>query len=99
MDIAGEIWLDDRLHYIISAPDETSEGEPSNLPHVLTRREIQIIMLVAEGCVNKQIADRLRISEWTVSTHMRRIFAKLGVDSRAAMVFHCAKRLGLSSGS
>jgi DNA-binding NarL/FixJ family response regulator len=44
---------------------------------------------VATGLVNKQIAFQLRISEWTVSTHLRRIFAKLGVDTRAAMVSRC----------
>ncbi len=53
----------------------------------LTRREIQIVMLVADGKVNKEIADQLKISEYTVSTHLRRIFAKLGVDSRAAMIY------------
>jgi DNA-binding CsgD family transcriptional regulator len=61
---------------------------------LLTAREIQIVALVAEGRVNKQIADALRISEWTVATHLRRIFAKLGVDTRAAMVSRC-----LQSGS
>ena len=45
-------------------------------------------MLVAEGLVNRHIADRIYISERTVSTHMRRIFAELGVDTRAAMVYH-----------
>jgi DNA-binding CsgD family transcriptional regulator len=56
---------------------------------LLTARELQIVALVAEGRVNKQIADTLCISEWTVSTHLRRIFAKLGVDTRAAMVSRC----------
>ncbi len=57
------------------------------LPLSLTRREADIVRLVAADLCNKQIADRLQISEWTVGTHMRRIFAKLGVRSRAAMVF------------
>jgi len=57
---------------------------------LLTERELQIATLVASGQVNKQIAQQLRISEWTVSTHLRRIFVKLGVDSRAAMVYRCA---------
>lgn len=56
----------------------------------LTRRELEIVRLVAAGHVNKQIADELRISVWTVSTHLRRIFVKLGVDSRAAMTYRCA---------
>ncbi|WP_287128682.1 helix-turn-helix transcriptional regulator [Candidatus Cyanaurora vandensis] len=63
------------------------------LDRVLTERETQIASLVALGHPNKQIAHRLTISEWTVSTHLRRIFAKLGVDSRAAMVYRCAALL------
>jgi DNA-binding CsgD family transcriptional regulator len=59
-------------------------------PDLLTERELQIIQLVAEGKINKQVADHLKISEWTVSTHLRRIFAKLRVRSRAEMVYKCA---------
>jgi DNA-binding NarL/FixJ family response regulator len=55
----------------------------------LTSREMQIAKLVAKGRANKQIAAELEISEWTVSTHLRRIFAKLDVDTRAAMVVKC----------
>ena len=42
--------------------------------------------MVARGYPNKTIASVLEISTWTVSTHLRRIFAKFGVRSRAAMV-------------
>ena len=56
----------------------------------LTSRELEIAILVAQGHANKNIAYRLRISEWTVATYIRRIFAKLNVESRAAMVFRCA---------
>jgi DNA-binding CsgD family transcriptional regulator len=56
---------------------------------VLTARELQIVALVADGRPNKQIAAELGISEWTVSTHLRRIYAKLDVDTRAAMVSRC----------
>ena len=38
------------------------------------------------GYANKTIAARLGISSWTVSTHLRRMFAKVGVNSRAALV-------------
>jgi DNA-binding NarL/FixJ family response regulator len=61
-----------------------------DLTTLLTERELKIATLVASGQVNKQIANQLCISEWTVSTHLRRIFIKLGVDSRAAMVYRCA---------
>lgn len=59
------------------------------VPEVLTARELQIVALVAEGRPNKQVAAELGISEWTVSTHLRRIYAKLDVDTRAAMVTRC----------
>ena len=52
----------------------------------LSPREQEIVRMVAEGHPNKVIADVLNISSWTVCTHLRRIFAKLGVGSRAAMV-------------
>jgi DNA-binding CsgD family transcriptional regulator len=52
----------------------------------LSPRERQIAHLVGLGHTNKTIAGLLGISLWTVSTHLRRTFAKLGVSTRAAMV-------------
>jgi DNA-binding NarL/FixJ family response regulator len=49
-------------------------------------RESEIARMVAKGYPNKTIAAVLEISSWTVCTHLRRMFAKLGVSSRAAMV-------------
>lgn len=65
----------------------------SDIARFLTKREMQIATLVARGNSNKQIAIHLNISEWTVSTHLRRIFVKLEVDTRAAMVYRCADLL------
>jgi len=42
--------------------------------------------MIAAGHLNKAIAQTLQISPWTICTHLRRIFGKLGVHSRAAMV-------------
>lgn len=61
------------------------------LPVQLSPREREIVRLVALGHSNKIIADLLNISSWTVCTHLRRIFAKLGVGSRAAMVAHLSE--------
>jgi DNA-binding CsgD family transcriptional regulator len=55
-------------------------------PAVLSPRELQVARLVARGSTNRAIAARLEISAWTVSTHLRRIFAKLRVGTRAEMV-------------
>ena len=52
----------------------------------LSPRERQIALMVAHGRTNQAIATSLEISVWTVSTHLRRIFAKLAVSSRAEMV-------------
>jgi two-component system, NarL family, nitrate/nitrite response regulator NarL len=52
----------------------------------LSPREREIARLVAHGLPNKGIGAVLEISTWTVATHLRRIFVKLGVTSRAAMV-------------
>jgi DNA-binding CsgD family transcriptional regulator len=66
------------------------EGETHNMIARLTGRELQIAAMIAQGDATKNVAYKLRISEWTVGTHLRRIFAKLGVDNRAAMVYRCA---------
>lgn len=56
-------------------------------PHdLLSPREHEVARMVGRGYTNKQIAGVLEISLNTVSAHMRRIFTKLGVGSRAAMV-------------
>lgn len=53
---------------------------------VLSPREQEIVRLVAKGLPSKAIADVLDMSTWTVGSHLRRVFAKLGVSTRAEMV-------------
>ena len=60
--------------------------KPPGMQVMLSPREQEIARMVAKGYPNKTIAAVLDISSWTVGTHLRRIFAKLGVGSRAAMV-------------
>lgn len=52
----------------------------------LSKRELEVLALVAEGCKNSEIAKRLYISKATVKTHLQHIFAKLGVKNRTAAV-------------
>jgi DNA-binding NarL/FixJ family response regulator len=52
---------------------------------VLTAQELTIADLAARGLTNKQIAAKLALSPRTVSTHLYRIFPKLGVESRAGL--------------
>lgn len=58
----------------------------------LTAREIEVIMLVARGLTNKEIANALYLSEATVKTHLLHVFAKLGVDDRTEAVTVAARR-------
>jgi DNA-binding CsgD family transcriptional regulator len=91
-DIAGFIEVEEQLFIVINRGRQTEMKEPT-ITERLTQRELQIMVMIAEGKVNKQIADRLNISQWTVSTHLRRIYAKLGVDRRGAMIYNCAQAI------
>ena len=56
------------------------------VPGGLTKREMEILHLVAAGATNRQVADQICISEKTVGRHLANIYAKLGVSSRTAAV-------------
>jgi DNA-binding NarL/FixJ family response regulator len=58
--------------------------EPAREP--LSQRELEILGLISRGCSNREAAARLFISEATVKTHVLHIYAKLGVNDRAAAV-------------
>lgn len=54
--------------------------------HLLSEREIEILELIAAGAANKEIADRLSITEVTVKAHLRNLYAKIGAQNRAHAV-------------
>ncbi|MFE9257340.1 response regulator [Streptomyces sp. NPDC006879] len=58
----------------------------------LTKRELEVLQLVADGLSNHQISKRLFLSQATVKSHLVHIYAKLGVDSRTAAVATAAAR-------
>jgi DNA-binding CsgD family transcriptional regulator len=69
-----------------------TKAHPHGTPHVvLSPRELEIARMIARGYPNKTIAAALEISSWTVCTHLRRSFSKLGVTSRAAMIARMAQ--------
>jgi len=77
-----DMTLGDVRCLLIRNRDKEFGGRPARL----SPREQEIARMVARGFTNKSIARVLEISLWTVSTHLRRVFAKLGVTTRAAMV-------------
>jgi len=70
-----------RLVELVASP-------PSAEPDLggLTRREVDVVRLVAEGLTNQQIARRLVLSEATVKTHLNHVLSKLDVDGRPGLV-------------
>ncbi len=52
----------------------------------LSRRELEVLGLIARGATNREVAARLFITEATVKTHLLHLFGKLGVKDRAAAV-------------
>jgi ATP/maltotriose-dependent transcriptional regulator MalT len=62
----------------------TADADAGKADHGLTRRELQVLRLLAAGSTNKAIAAELVLSERTVDRHVSNIFAKLRVQSRAA---------------
>ena len=71
------------------APDEKRRGDLG-----ITRRELEILELVAQGLSNREIAGKLFVSENTVKTHCSRAFEKLGARRRTQAV-QLGKQLGL----
>ncbi|MND65751.1 Transcriptional regulatory protein LiaR [compost metagenome] len=68
-----------------------ADAAPATL---LSRRELDVLRLIVQGCSNRQIAERLFISLYTVKSHAHRINFKLGVERRTQAVAR-AKDMGL----
>ncbi|MBI3780014.1 MAG: response regulator transcription factor [candidate division NC10 bacterium] len=64
------------------------EAGEREIAGVLTPRELQIVRLVASGLHNKEIADKLTISEGTVKIHLHHIYEKLHVDGRLELTLY-----------
>ncbi|GAA4760804.1 hypothetical protein GCM10023350_53900 [Nocardioides endophyticus] len=85
-------WRDERRHLVFAtvrtlghqSRTSLSWTEDTVVPHTVTPRELEVLTLLAGGLSNADIAKRLWTSPRTVTTHVERILAKLGVRSRAA---------------
>jgi DNA-binding NarL/FixJ family response regulator len=88
----GEVWLDrlslgSLLWQLTSRVNESVDPERRKMA-TLTEREREVITLIAQGLKNKQIAERLFISQTTVTHHLSSIYAKLGVTDRLELVVY-----------
>ncbi|WP_256104455.1 response regulator transcription factor [Streptomyces sp. ODS05-4] len=72
--------------FLAQSPDDGAEGRYAEKLAVLTAREREVLVLVAGGRSNDEIAGRLQVSPLTVKTHVNRAMAKLGARDRAQLV-------------
>ena len=85
----GEIWLDNRMTAeVMKAFSKSSDSGPRREKPLLSDREKEIVQLVAQGFRNKEIGEKLFISEQTVKNHLHNIFDKLGVSDRLELALY-----------
>jgi DNA-binding CsgD family transcriptional regulator len=88
---AGKVWADSsQLELVVQALRErkplrivSATGTP-----LLTKREEQIVRMVAEGLPNREISKSLGLSPHTVKNHLFRIYNKLGISNRAELLLY-----------
>src|ERR1035441_5729223 len=96
---AGEIWLDSHTtaavmrQFATGADEAPVAGAPPSSSRerersLLSQREREIVALVAQGFKNKEMAEKMFISEQTVKNHLHNIFDKLGVSDRLELALY-----------
>lgn len=90
----GQVWASSvGLHFVLEALVEHGPIV-SRLPGTrpLSKREEQITVLVAEGYSNREISERLALSEHTIKNYLFRVFEKLGVTTRVGLTLYALKQ-------
>ena len=90
---AGEVWLDrtmiaDVISNLTRGQNQTKADPEAVKIQQLSQREREVIVLIGLGLKNKQIADRLSISEVTVRHHLTSIYNKLEVSDRLELIIY-----------
>ena len=90
---AGEVWLDRMLMAEVVTGLSRQAREPKNdleeaRLRSVTKREREIIALICQGLKNRQIAERLSLSETTVRHHLTSIFSKLNINDRFELIIY-----------
>ena len=81
---AGQVWIDNtKLKALLNYAETAARSKDLNK---VSRKEQEIIILVSQGFKNREIADKLKISEQTVKAHISHIFRKVKVTNRSQLV-------------
>ena len=87
----GQIWINTReMEYIL---DELMATRPLRIVDaqgcsLLSKREEEVVALVADGLTNRQISEQLKLSEHTVKNYLFKVFEKLGISTRVELVLY-----------
>ena len=92
----GEIWLDSKTTAAVIRAFTAAREAPiiDRHPLPLSNREREVSGLVVQGYLNKEIAEKLFISEQTVKNHLHNIFEKLGVSNRLELALYIVQHQG-----
>jgi two-component system nitrate/nitrite response regulator NarL len=91
----GQVWASSaELRFVLEALVDPVPIETRTLPNSrpLSKREEEIAHMVAEGFSNRQISERLVLSEHTIKNYLFRVFEKLGVSTRVELTLYALKR-------
>ena len=91
--LGADAWAE-RARDELRASGETARKRTPTALDQLTPQELQITRLVAEGATNKEVAARLFLSPRTIDYHLRKIYTKLGISSRAELMRSSVERDG-----
>ena len=81
-----------RILELLPAPSAEAPGAPPPPENRLSERENEILRLVADGLSNREIAEQLFLSHYTVESHVKRVYRKLAVSSRTGAVREARSR-------
>jgi two-component system nitrate/nitrite response regulator NarL len=90
----GQIWADtQQLQYLLEAVTRlVPRAVNANGVNLLSAREEQVVQCVAQGMTNREIAERLELSEHTIKNYLFRIFDKLGISTRVELILYAFKQ-------
>ncbi len=97
----GEVWADNRqLDVLVRALANTPVVRATNAEgmNLLSEREMQVVRCLSEGLTNREIAERLNLSQHTIKNYLFRVFDKLGVSSRVELLSMTLTRSSNSQG-
>jgi two-component system nitrate/nitrite response regulator NarL len=83
--LAGKVWFEQGYLKKVMEKASASQNAATN-PRTFTERERQVLSYVFEGLANKEIADRLHVSESSVKASLQQLFEKTGVRTRSQLV-------------